>query len=160
MYLCSPGLPGLGLLDVVVSADLPGLGAAGLLADGPDLVVAVVVVDDVLHGQGDGGGLAGEGRHAHLGVDGGVGVPAVVLGGVPVVGGGSMGGEGHEGEDSQDDGLHEREKTRGVAFVYLTVFATTAVIDQRKKRKKSDTHMFHLQPRFLSLFYIMAHLCF
>ena len=38
----------------------------GLLTNGPDLVVAVVVVDNVLHGQDDGGGGIGESGHANL----------------------------------------------------------------------------------------------
>merc|ERR1719397_872635 len=64
---------------VDVGADLPLDNSVGLLADGEDTVEAVVVVNNLLHRQGDRGHLLGEGRHAHLSVDGGVGVPAEKL---------------------------------------------------------------------------------
>ena len=51
----------------------------GLPADGEDTVEAVVVVNDLLHRQGDWGHRLGKGRHADLGIDGGVGVPAKKL---------------------------------------------------------------------------------
>ena len=78
-------LSGLAVSDDVlplvdVSADLPLDNSVGLFADGEDTVEAVVVVNDLLHRQGDWGHLLGKGRHAHLSVDGGVGVPAVELG--------------------------------------------------------------------------------
>merc|ERR1712117_448695 len=91
-----------GLLDrvVLVCADLPGLDLGGLLADSADLLIAVVVVDDLLDVKGDWGDLGGEGWHAHLGVDGGVGVTAVHLGGVavPSVGLGGDQGRCQEGQ--------------------------------------------------------------
>merc|ERR1719180_412112 len=64
---------------VDVGADLPLDNSVGLLADGEDTVEAVVVVNNLLHRQGDRGHLLGKGGHAHLGVDGGVGVPAEKL---------------------------------------------------------------------------------
>jgi len=69
------------LLDrlVVVGADLPWLHPVGLLADGSDLLITVLVVDHFLDGQGDWGHLAGEGWDADLSVDAGVGVSAVNL---------------------------------------------------------------------------------
>merc|ERR1712203_218769 len=64
---------------VDVGADLPLDNSVGLLADGEDTVEAVVVVNDLLHRQGDRGHLLGEGGHADLSVNGGVGVPAEKL---------------------------------------------------------------------------------
>merc|ERR1712087_458878 len=64
---------------VDVGANLPLDNSVGLLADGEDTVEAVVVVNNLLPRQGDRGHLLGKGGHAHLGVDGGVGVPAVEL---------------------------------------------------------------------------------
>ena len=52
-----------------VGADLPLDNSVGLLADGEDTVEAVVVVDHLLHRQGDRGHLLGKGGNAHLGVD-------------------------------------------------------------------------------------------
>ena len=49
-----------------MGADFPLDLLVGLLADGSDLVVAVVVVDDVLHLQLDGGRVCGKGRNANL----------------------------------------------------------------------------------------------
>ena len=54
---------------VDVGADLPLDNSVGLLADGEDTVEAVVVVNDLLHRQGDWGHLLGKGGHADLGVD-------------------------------------------------------------------------------------------
>ena len=108
-HLHGLGLLGVGLLDggaggdnvipvVLVSADLTVDDLVGLLAHGQHLVEAVVLVNHDLDVQDDGGHLVGEGGHADLGVDGGVGVPAVVLRGVAggVVGcvGGSQGQHG------------------------------------------------------------------
>merc|ERR1719220_1945742 len=67
---------------VDVGADLPLDNGVGLLADGEDTVEAVVVVDHLLHRQGDRGHLLGKGGNAHLGVDGCVGVTAQKLGSV------------------------------------------------------------------------------
>merc|ERR550517_507388 len=64
---------------VDVGADLPLDNSVGLFADGEDTVEAVVVVNNLLHRQGDWGHLLGKGGHADLGIDGGVGVPAVEL---------------------------------------------------------------------------------
>merc|ERR1719341_2800238 len=82
----------------LVGADLTVDDLVGLLAHGQLLVEAVVFVNHDLDVQDDGGHLVGKGGHADLGVDGGVGVPAVVLRGVAggVVGfvGGSQGQHG------------------------------------------------------------------
>ena len=89
-------------LSVGVGADLPGDLLGRLLALGACLRVAELAVHHVLHVQLDGPGLVGEAGHADLGVDGGVGVPAV--GGrraVAVVGLG--GGHGRGGDKGQDD---------------------------------------------------------
>ena len=67
---------------VDVGADLPLDNGVGLLTDGEDTVEAVVVVDHLLHRQGDRGHLLGKGGDAHLGVDGCVRVPAEELGSV------------------------------------------------------------------------------
>ena len=64
------------LLLVHVGADLSLHHGGGLLAHCQHTVEAVVVVHDLLDGQGDGGHLVGEGRHTYLGLDGLVGVPA------------------------------------------------------------------------------------
>merc|ERR1712020_91347 len=68
-----------GLLLVHVGADLSLHDGGGLLANCQNTVEAVVVVDNLLDGQGDGGHLVSEGGDADLSVDGGVGVPAVKL---------------------------------------------------------------------------------
>ena len=94
------------LTGVLVGADLTLNNLVGLLAHSQDLVEAVVGIDDNLGGQGDGSHLLGEGGHAHLGVDGGVGVTAVVLGGI-AVGGGMVGlvskdGGGNYGQEGKE----------------------------------------------------------
>ena len=68
-----------GLLLVHVGADLSLHDGGGLLAHCQHTVEAVVVVDNLLDGQGDGGHLVSEGWDADLSVDGVVGVPAVEL---------------------------------------------------------------------------------
>ena len=73
-----------GLLLVHVGADLSLHDGGGLLAHCQHTVEAVVVVDHLLDGQGDGGHLVSEGGDADLSVDGVVGVPAVELRGVAV----------------------------------------------------------------------------
>ena len=98
------GRHGLLLLDIVVGTDFTGNNGFGFLADGSDLVIAVVVVDDVLHVQGDGGGLGGEGGDTDLSVDAGVGVSAVVFGAITVRRGGMV-GKGQQRQKSQDKGL-------------------------------------------------------
>ena len=75
---------GHGLLLVHVGADLSLHDGGGLLAHCQHTVEAVVVVHDLLDGQGDGGHLVGEGGDTDLSVDGGVGVPAVKLRSVAV----------------------------------------------------------------------------
>ena len=108
------------LTHVLKGAELPVHGGAGLLAHGEGLVEAVLAVHDVLGGEGDGGHAVREGRHAHLGVDGGVGVPAVVVGGV---GGGGMAVAAIRGHDCrcgqgncEYDGNLTREQTKLVLF--------------------------------------------
>jgi hypothetical protein len=85
------------LAHILKGAELTVHGGARLLADGESAVEAVLAVHNVLGGQGDGGHAGGKGGHADLGVDGGVGVPAVVVWGiggwvaVTAVGGGGGG---------------------------------------------------------------------
>ena len=69
---------------ILIGADLTVDNLVCLLANCEDLIKAVVVVHNHLDGKGDGGHLFSKGGNAHLGVDGGVGVPAVVLRGVPI----------------------------------------------------------------------------
>ena len=73
-----------GLLLVHVGADLSLHDGGGLLAHCQHTVETVVVVHNLLDGKGDGGHLVSEGGDADLGVDGGVGVPAVKLRSVAV----------------------------------------------------------------------------
>jgi len=61
---------------VDVGADLPLDNSVGLLADGEDTVEAVVVVNNLLHRQGDWGHLLGKSGHTDLSVDRCVGVTA------------------------------------------------------------------------------------
>ena len=68
-----------GLLLVHVGADLSLHDGGGLLAHCQHTVETVVVVHNLLDGQGHGGHLVSEGGDADLGVDGVVGVPAVKL---------------------------------------------------------------------------------
>ncbi len=49
-----------------MGADLPLEILGGVLANGSDLVVAVVVVDHVLHFQDNGSGLGGESGNTNL----------------------------------------------------------------------------------------------
>ena len=104
-YLGDLGIEGVVLLDVRVGADLTGDGGVDGFADGSDLGVAVVVVNDVLDGQGHGGDLGGESGHADLSVDGCVGIPAVVLGTVSVTMRSGVIGESHQGQQSKDKSL-------------------------------------------------------
>ena len=103
-YLGGGGRHGLLLLDVVISTDFTGNNGFGFLANGSDLVIAVVVVNDVLHVQSDGSGLGGEGGDAHLSIDAGVGVSAVVFGAITIRRGGVV-GKGQQRQESQDKGL-------------------------------------------------------
>jgi len=104
-HLGGGGRQGVVLLDIVIGTDFTGNNGFGFLADSSDLVIAVVVVNDVLDIQGDGGGLGGEGRDAHLSVDAGVGVSAVVFGAITIRRGGVV-GKGQQRQKSQDKGLH------------------------------------------------------
>ena len=54
------------------------------LTDSEDTVKAVIIVHNLLDCKGDLSHLLSEGKYAHLGIDRGVGVPAVVLRGMPV----------------------------------------------------------------------------
>ena len=67
-----------GLLLVHVGADLSLHDGGGLLAHCQHTVEAVVVVDHLLDGQGDGGHLVSEGGDAYLRLDSLVGVPAEI----------------------------------------------------------------------------------
>jgi len=69
---------------VHIGTDLSLNGGGCFLTDSEDTVKAVIIVHNLLDCKSDWGHLLSEGRHAHLGVDRGVGVPAVVLRGIPV----------------------------------------------------------------------------
>merc|ERR1719220_1554774 len=96
---------------VDVGADLPLDNSVGLLADGEDTVEAVVVVNNLLHRQGDRGHLLGKGGNAHLGIDGGVGVPAKELrsmvGGVVAVVFNRLSHSGGHSKSQNDGNLHD-----------------------------------------------------
>jgi len=87
-----------------VGAELIGFDGISGGTDGDDLVITVIVINDFLNSQFNGGHLGGESGHADLSVDRGVGIPAVVLGAVAVCGG--MVGKSHQRQQSQDKGLH------------------------------------------------------
>jgi len=69
---------------VHIGTDLSLNGGGCFLTDSEDTVKAVIIVHNLLDCKSDWGHLLSEGRHAHLGIDRGVGVPAVVLRGIPV----------------------------------------------------------------------------
>merc|ERR1719220_1999719 len=96
---------------VDVGADLPLDNSVGLLADGEDTVEAVVVVNNLLHRQGDRGHLLGKGGHADLSIDGGVGVPAEELrsmvGGVVAVVFNRLSHSGGHSKSQNDGNLHD-----------------------------------------------------
>merc|ERR1719187_2105378 len=69
---------------VHIGTDLSLNGGGCFLTDSEDTVKAVIIVHNLLDCKSDWGHLLSEGRHAHLGVDGCVGVPAVKLWLVPV----------------------------------------------------------------------------
>jgi len=72
------------LLLVHIGTDLSLNGGGCFLTDSEDTVKAVIIVHNLLDCKSDWGHLLSKGRHAHLGVDGCVGVPAVKLWLVPV----------------------------------------------------------------------------
>ena len=72
------------LLLVHIGTDLSLNGGGCFLTDSEDTVKAVIIVHNLLDCKSDWGHLLSEGRHAHLGIDRGVGVPAVILRGIPV----------------------------------------------------------------------------
>jgi len=80
---------------ILISTDLSVYGSRGLLANGEDTVKAVVIINDLLDCKSDRSHLLSKGRHAHLSVDGSVGVPAVELRSIPIAWRGSRG----EGDD-------------------------------------------------------------
>ena len=92
---------------ILVGADLAVNHLAGLLAHGQDLVEAVVIVHHLLDGKGDRGHLVGKGGDTDLSVDGGVGVPAVVLRGIAVAG--LVGTDGGEGEGKHKQSLKKSQ---------------------------------------------------
>jgi len=69
---------------VLIGTDLSLNGGGCFLTDSKDTVKAVVIVHNLLDCKSDWGHLLSEGRHADLGIDRGVGVPAVKLRGIPV----------------------------------------------------------------------------
>jgi len=72
------------LTSILIGTDLTLNNLGGLLADSEDLIEAEVVINDDLDGEGHGGDLLSECGNADLSVDGGVGIPAGVLRGIPV----------------------------------------------------------------------------
>merc|ERR1712203_1164730 len=79
------GARGNNILPLVnIGTDLSLNGGGCFLTDSEDTVKAVIIVHNLLDCKSDWGHLLSEGRHAHLSVDRGVGVPAVVLRGIPV----------------------------------------------------------------------------
>merc|ERR1711937_677792 len=72
------------LLLIHIGTDLSLNGGGCFLTDSQDTVKAVIIVHNLLDCKSDWGHLLSEGRHAHLGIDGGVGVPAVILRGIPI----------------------------------------------------------------------------
>jgi len=67
-----------------IGTDLSLNGGGCFLTDSQDTVKAVIIVHNLLDCKSDWGHLLSEGRHAHLGINGCVGVPAVKLWLVPV----------------------------------------------------------------------------
>merc|ERR1712106_66914 len=65
-----------------IGADLSFHNSRSLLADGEDTVEAVVIVHNLLDCKSDRGHLLSKGGDTDLSIDGGVGVPAGVLGGI------------------------------------------------------------------------------
>merc|ERR1719232_1607793 len=72
------------LLLIHIGTDLSLNGGGCFLTDSQDTVKAVIIVHNLLDCKSDWGHLLSEGRHAHLSIDGGVGVPAVILRGIPI----------------------------------------------------------------------------
>ena len=56
----------------------------GFLADGEGTVKAVVIVHNFLDCKSDWGHLLSKGRHTDLGIDRGVGIPAMILRGIAI----------------------------------------------------------------------------
>merc|ERR1712168_427449 len=69
---------------VHIGTDLSLNGGGCFLTDSEDTVKAVIIVHNLLDCKSDWGHLLSKGRHAHLGVDRGVGVPAVILRSIPI----------------------------------------------------------------------------
>ena len=67
---------------VHIGTDLSLNGGGCFLTDSEDTVKAVIIVHNLLDCKGDLSHLLSEGKYAHLGIDRGVGVPAVVLRGM------------------------------------------------------------------------------
>jgi len=86
------------LIDI--STDLSVYGCGGLLAHSEDTIKAIVVVYDLLDCKSDWGHLLSKGGHADLGIDGGVGIPAVVLRGIAITRIGSRGKRDDRGEEN------------------------------------------------------------
>ena len=72
------------------------------------MLITVVVVFNNLDGKGNLFLDIGESGHTNLSVDRGVGIPAVVLGTVPI--GGGVVGKSHKRQQSQDESLKIKVK--------------------------------------------------
>merc|ERR1712086_26034 len=75
------------LLLIHIGTDLSLNGGGRFLTDGEDTVKAVVIVNNLLDCKSDWGHCLSKGRYTDLGIDRGVGVPAVELRGIPIGGG-------------------------------------------------------------------------
>jgi hypothetical protein len=100
-----------GLVLVRVGAKLMSVDFGGQRADGEDLFVTVVFIFNNLDGEDNLFLNILESRYANLSVDRGVGIPAVVGGGMDWdshwdMGNGSILGKSHNGQQSKDKGLH------------------------------------------------------
>merc|ERR1719150_1279668 len=93
------------LLFIHIGTDLSLNGGGCFLTDSEDTVKAVIIVHNLLDCKSDWGHLLSEGRHAHLSVDRGVGVPAVVLRGISI-GRGRHGGRGSSDESRKEKVQH------------------------------------------------------
>ena len=72
------------LLFIHIGTDLSLNSGGCFLADGEDTVKAVVIVHNLLDCKSDWGHLLSKGRHTDLGIDRGVGIPAVIFRGIAV----------------------------------------------------------------------------
>ena len=128
-----------GLLLVHVGADLSLHDGRGLLAHCQHTVEAVVVVDHLLDGQGDGGHLVSEGGDADLSVDGVVGVPAVKLRSVSISMGRGVDVSQSGGESDGEDKKSLKCKKYQLTETHNNIVFTRA--DSSTKTRKVDQYI-------------------